>query len=182
MRGLLPDLEPALPMVLQLPAVYQEDEFTTRFLSAFDVVLAPVVATLDDLHAYVDPALAPDDFLAWLAGWVGVTLEAAGSPAARRAVVGQAVSLHRQRGTVRGIAELARLAVGEDVQVDVEESGAATWSRVPRGALPGTPDARVRVVVRSADPDAVDVGRLTRLVTAAAPAHVVLEIEVQPLS
>jgi phage tail-like protein len=33
-------------------------------------VLAPVVATIDCLGAYLDPALTPEDFLRWLGGWV----------------------------------------------------------------------------------------------------------------
>ena len=36
-----------------------------------DTVLAPVIGTLDNLDAYFDPYLAPEDFLAWLAAGSG---------------------------------------------------------------------------------------------------------------
>ena len=48
---------------------------TQRFVSTFDTALAPVIATLDGLPGYVDPWLAPTDFLDWLAGWVGVEVD-----------------------------------------------------------------------------------------------------------
>lgn len=72
MRGVLPDLPSPVPLLHRLPGVLQEDDFLQRFLGAFDSGFAPVVATLDSLHAYVDPHLAPADFLDWLSGWVGV--------------------------------------------------------------------------------------------------------------
>jgi hypothetical protein len=54
-------------------ALASRDTFTDRFCGALDTVLAPVFVTLDSLDAYVDPALTPDDFLAWLGDWVAVT-------------------------------------------------------------------------------------------------------------
>ena len=72
MRGIVPDLASAVPIAQRLPGVYQEGDFTQRFVSTFDTALAPVIATLDGLPGYVDPWLAPPDFLDWLAGWVGV--------------------------------------------------------------------------------------------------------------
>jgi phage tail-like protein len=169
-------LESAVPLVFGLPAVYQEDEFTRRLVSAFDTALAPVLATLDDLPVYVDPRLAPDDFVAWLAGWVGAELEHATTPAARREVVATAVSLHRSRGTRAGIADVVRIATRG--QVEVVESGASGWATEPGSALPGEAPAAVHVRVTVADPAGVDVRRLDALVAAVKPAHVVHTVEV----
>jgi phage tail-like protein len=169
-------LDSALPLALQLPAVYQEDEFTRRLVSAFDAVLAPVLATLDDLPVYVDPRLAPDDFVAWLAGWVGAELEHATTPAALREVVATAVSLHRRRGTVGGVADVVRIATSGDVEV--VESGGARWARAPGTALPGVAPASLRVRVTVADPTGVDLRRLDALVASVKPAHVVHTVEV----
>ena len=66
-RGLVAGLDAAHPLGWLLPAMYQEDEFAQRFTGALDTVLAPLVTALDNLDAYVDPALAPPDFLEWLA-------------------------------------------------------------------------------------------------------------------
>ena len=72
MRGLTREVRPRHRLAPTLPALLQEDAFLTRFTAGLDDVLAPVVATLDSLDSYVDPALAPEDFLDWLAGWVAL--------------------------------------------------------------------------------------------------------------
>jgi phage tail-like protein len=172
---MIDDLESAIPLGLQLPAVYQEDDFTQRLVSAFDAVLAPVIATLDDLPVYLDPRLAPDDFVGWLAGWVGAELQHATTPSARREVVATAVSLHRRRGTVDGVAEVVRIATGGEVAV--VESGGARWSRSPGSALPGEAPASLHVRVTVADPAGVDTRLLDALVAAVKPAHVVHTVE-----
>jgi phage tail-like protein len=175
-RGMIDDLDSAIPLALQLPAVYQEDEFTQRLMSAFDAALAPVLATLDDLPVYIDPRLAPDDFVAWLAGWVGAELEHATTPATRREVVATAVSLHRRRGTVGGIADVVRISTAGEVQV--VESGGSRWARAPGSPLPGEVSATVRVRVTVDDPASIDARRLDALVAAVKPAHVVHTVEV----
>jgi phage tail-like protein len=176
MRGLVEGLESALPLALQLPAVYQEDDFTQRLTSAFDVALAPVLATLDDLAAYFDPWLAPDDFVRWLAGWVGAELEHATTAEARREIVATAVSLHRRRGTAGGIAEAVRLATAGEVEV--LESGGSSWAQTPGSALPGEAPARFHVRVTAARAEGVDVPMVDAVVAAVKPAHVLHTVEV----
>ena len=121
MRGSIAGLASAAPVALRLPGVLQEDEFLQRFVGAFDDGLAPVLATLDCLAAYVDPWLAPQDFLDYLAAWVGVELDDAWTLAQRREIVAGAALVHRRRGTVRGIADAVRLAVGGEVGFAVAE-------------------------------------------------------------
>ena len=67
MRGAIPGLDTSVPFGPMLPAIYQEDEFSMRFVAGFDDVLAPVLLALDCLIDYFDPALTPTDFLEWLA-------------------------------------------------------------------------------------------------------------------
>lgn len=176
MRGVIDDLVPAAPLALQLPAVLQDDEFATRFVSAFDVALAPIVATLDDLDAYVDPHLAPDDFLDWLATWVGVEFAEAWDLPRRRELVATAVASYRRDGTLGGIRDAVALATGGEVQV--RESGGARWSATPGTALPGSADASVHVRVTVDDPSRVDVRRVAKLVGAIKPAHIAHTVEV----
>lgn len=176
MRGVLPDLPSPVPLLHRLPGVLQEDEFLQRFLPAFDAGLAPVVTTLDSLHAYVDPQLAPEDFLDWLASWVGVELDDAWSLEQRRIVVGAAALVHRQAGTADGIRDSMALALDADVKVT--ESGGCTWSATPGGGLPGDPESLVRVSVAVDDPDSVDVRRVEALLRSVKPAHVRHEFEV----
>ena len=58
-----------------LPAMFHDDDLSQRLCGGLDDVIAPVPATLDSFWAYLDPALAPVDFVEWLAGWVGLELD-----------------------------------------------------------------------------------------------------------
>lgn len=167
---MIPGLTSVAPVALRLPAVYQEDDLLQRFATAFDEALAPLFLTLDTLECYVDPGLAPPDFLDWLAEWVGVEVDDVWSVQRRREVVAGAARSYRRRGTAAGVAEALRLMV--DGRVSVEESGASAWSDVPGGALPGSPQCQLLVTVHVADPGSVDRARLDRMIAAISPAHV----------
>ena len=176
MRGLVKGLESPRPIGETLPALYQSDDMAQRLVSAMDDALAPVFATLDGFEAYLDPAYAPEDFLDWLAGWVGITLDHTWPLERRRIMVASAVDLYRLRGTASGLA--SQVAIYTGGQVEIIESGAAGWSRVPNAAIPGdaTPALTVRVKVR--DPKAISAARLDALVTAAKPAHIPHSVEI----
>jgi phage tail-like protein len=164
------------PFIETLPALYQEDPFTQRFTGAFDDVLAPIWSTIDNIGAYLDPALTPPDFLDWLGGWVAALLDETWPIERRRAFVAQAADLHRRRGTLAGLTDHIR--VFTDGEVQVVENGGAAWSQASGGPLPGTarPALHVRVAVaRAAD---VDPARLDALVAAAKPAHLGHTVEV----
>ena len=176
MSASVPGLTSPQPLATRLPAVFQDDDFTLRFVSAFDDVLAPVFATLDCLEAYLDPALAPEDVLTWLAGWVALELDDGWTLAQRRELIRHAIDLHRWRGTRRGLAEQVRLVTGGEVEL--VDSGGCVISTESGAALPGTEPASVQVTVRVADPRAVDRRRVHNAVAAAVPAHVATIVEV----
>lgn len=180
MRGMIKGLPSAVPLAPQLPAVLQEDPFLQRFLMAFDDALAPVFTTLDGLPAYFDPRLTPEDFLDWLAEWVGVRLDETWPAAQRRDVVANAATIHRRRGTVAGVADAVRLAVGGVLDVQVEDSGGATWSSAPGGRFPGSADALLHIRVYAAAVEDVNVKRLEGIINAVKPAHVPHTLEVVP--
>ncbi|MDP8969725.1 MAG: phage tail protein [Actinomycetota bacterium] len=167
MRGRIPGLDSPHPMGLTLPTLYQRDDFAQRLVAALDEVLAPVFVTLDCLEAYFDAQLTPTDFLQWLAGWVGVALDENWSTAQQRALVADMVQLYGLRGTVRGLREL--LATTTGAEVEVADSGGTTWSGVPGGALPGSPEPRLVVRVREGT---ADLQHVEQLVAQAKPAHV----------
>jgi phage tail-like protein len=176
MRGFIEGLPTATPLVAMLPAVYQEDPFTVRFVGGFDDVLASVVTTLDCLDSYVDPMLAPEDFLDWLAGWVGIDIEDGWPIERRRAAVATAVEMYRMRGTVAGLR--ANLEVLTGGQVQVRDSGGVAWSASPGAELPGEDSPRLAVRVTVSDPTTVPVDAVEAVVAAAKPAHVVHRVEV----
>ncbi|HTW06344.1 MAG TPA: phage tail protein [Acidimicrobiales bacterium] len=152
------------------PSGRKRDSFARRFCAGLDGVLAPVPVTLDCLDAYFDPRLAPLDFLEWLAGWFGVTLDQNWSEPQRRALVRHAGELYRWQGTRRGIAEHIRLYAG--VEPEVTDSGAGTWSAEAGGALPGSDACELHVTVTVSADSELDERRLDALVAAAKPAHV----------
>ncbi|MFF0223546.1 phage tail protein [Streptomyces sp. NPDC004629] len=178
MREGLPGLPTPHPLLHQLPAVYLEQPFVERFLSALDEVLAPVLLTLDNLPAHLHPRTAPEDLLAWLAGWVAVEADPERPVHQRRALVSGAVARHRARGTRHGLAAAIRMETG--VEPEIEESGATSWSAEPGSALPGSAGPRLRVRLRVADEGAVAPTRvrLERLMTAEVPAHVPYAVDV----
>jgi phage tail-like protein len=170
------DLPVRHPIGERLPGIYVDDSFTQRFTAALDEVLAPVITVLDGFADYLDPNLAPDDFVDWLTRWVALEVDESWTPWQRRELVGHAVELHRWRGTRWGLATHVRLLTGGEVEV--VDSGGCVSSDVPGGPLPGDDPARVLVRVRVADPALVDQGSLTAAVVEVVPAHVAVIIEV----
>jgi len=116
-RGLVNSLISPHPLGRYLPSLYQEDDFAQRFLSAFDAALAPIFSTLDNLNAYMDPWLAPEDFLDWLASWFGLVLDEAWSVERRRALVANAFEFYRMRGTSRGLKAHVEVFTGGTVEI-----------------------------------------------------------------
>jgi phage tail-like protein len=176
MRALVDGLPSPHPLGWCLPPIYYEDLMSQCLTAGLDEVLAPVFSVLDNLPSYLDPTIAPTDFIDWLAGWVGLVLDETWPADRQRALVGQAAELFSLRGTVRGL--VAHLGLYVEGDVEVEETGGATWSPVPGGAVPGAAVPYLKVRVRVADPATVDVRRLEAVVMASKPADVPHEIEV----
>jgi phage tail-like protein len=161
-----------------LPGLYHDNDLAQRFTGALDTVLAPVLATLDSSDAYVDPRLAPLDFVEWLAEWVGVELDASWPESRQRALVARAGELYAWRGTVRGVTEAVAIYTG--VEPEVSETGGTAWTGTapPAGRLPGSPAGLLLVRVRVPPGEPIDAGRLDRLVAAAKPAHIAHKVEI----
>lgn len=102
---------PRIPLRRYLPAVFGEDpvgaDFTDRLLAVFDTTLRGIEHEIDTQARLYDPRSAPAetgaDFLAWLASWIGVTLERQWPEARRRRVLAEAGRLFALRGTREGL-------------------------------------------------------------------------------
>jgi len=175
-RGLVRTLISPHPLGDTLPALFQEDAFTQRFVSAFDAALAPIFATLDNLPAYLDPWLAPADFLEWLGSWFGLALDETWSVERRRALLANAFEFYRMRGTAKGLKAQVEIFTGG--AVDIIDTGAVATSTAAGEALPGSPNFAVLVRVTVDDPSTINATRLDALVLAAKPAHVTHKVEV----
>jgi phage tail-like protein len=175
-RGTVDDLRSAHPLVDLLPGVYVEDGMVRGFTRGLDTVLAPVFLTLDCLEAYVSPRQAPEDFLPWLASWVGVPVAESWPSERKRDVVASAVRRHRDRGTRHGLQAHMELLTGGDVEI--HDSGATVWSDDPDVEPPGDPEPALRVVVRVDDPASVDRDLLVAAVREARPVHLPFTVDV----
>ena len=176
MRGTVEGLTTRCPLGRMLPMLYQDDDFAQRLTAALDEVLAPALWALDDLDAYIDPWLAPLDFLDWLATWMGIELDQTWPEESQRAIVAGAADLYRWQGTARTISRLVEIYTG--VLPELEESGGVSWSVAPGGKVPGDADPWLIVRVRVPDPQSVDFTCLERVIHDAKPAEVVLHLEV----
>jgi phage tail-like protein len=176
-RATVDGLRSAHPLIDLLPGVYVEDVMVRGLTQGFDTVLAPVFLTLDCLDAYVSPRQAPEDFLPWLASWVGVTVAESWPADRKRDVVTSAVRRHRDRGTRHGLQ--AQLELLTDGEVEIHDSGGTVWSDDPDVEPPGDPEPSLRVVVRVPDPAAIDVDRLRAEIREARPVHVPFTVDVR---
>lgn len=175
MRSSVTGLRTPYPLSTLLPAYLQEDEFAVRLTSGLDEVLAPAIAVLDCLDAYVDPWVAPTDFVAWLADWVGATLDEHWDDDRQRLGVLAAAELHRVRGTVEGLRAQLELATG--LEVEVLETGGTTWSSRPTEDPAGpAPGLVVRLYVDAEHPPRL--AAVEELIELAKPAHLTHQTEV----
>lgn len=178
MRGLIEGLATPHQLLQALPAVFHEDPFAVRLVAALDEVLAPEMLVLDNVDAYLDPHLAPPDFLEWLASWVGIVLDETWTIGQQRDMVARATQLYSLRGTKAGLAATVALYAG--AEPEIEDSGGTAVSVSPDGPLPGSDTPMLTVRAHVGPGRNVDPRRLEALVRAAKPAHLPHTIEVVP--
>ena len=174
-RGHVEGLATPRSLVDLIPAALQEDEFCRRMVVAFDDVLAPIFNSLDCFDSYLDPQLAPEDFVDWLAGWVGVDIDETWTLERRRRLILDAVALYRIRGSVASLA--AHIGLYAGATPNIEDNGGCSWSQTAGSDLPGT--ARPYLKVKLQVEETADIRRSTvgRIIDANRPAHVPYELE-----
>ncbi|MBK7823656.1 phage tail protein [Nannocystis sp.] len=100
----------------RLPAVFSREPenaaFLGRYLALADGFLHDLELRALHRRALLDPAGAPDEWLPWLAGFVGLVLDDRWPAATRRAVLAEATWLFRYRGTVPGLTRFLELYLG----------------------------------------------------------------------
>ena len=106
------------PLIRRLPSIYQDGMFLEQFTAGLDDVLAPVIATLDCLDAYIDPPSRRADFVGWLGDWVGLRLDEDWTVERRRRLVAAAAVMFAARGTAHGLVDEIELYTGGASEVD----------------------------------------------------------------
>jgi phage tail-like protein len=180
-RGTVTDLPITRPIIRELPSIYQDGMFLREFTGGLDQVIAPAASVLDCLHAYIDPSVAPADFVAWLGEWVGVTLQEDWTLERQREFVARAAELFARRGTIHGLRDEIELYSGGSA--DVSDPGGVWTSGVPTDpsdrAGRRSADRTVRVTVDVDDAGSVNWPALQELIRDAVPAHLPVEIELR---
>lgn len=175
-RGMVEGLTILRRIADELPPSLQEDEFCQRMVSALDEVVTPIYYALDGWDAYLDPKLAPEDFVEWLATWVGVEIDETWTMERRRQLIQDVVMLYRIRGTAAGLAAHLRLYCG--VAPEIDESGACEYSETAGSPMPGSPQPKLVVRLRVDDPTAVKQSTVSRIIGSARPAHIPYQVEI----
>jgi phage tail-like protein len=174
-------------LLTYLPGIFSEGEdasFLGRYLMIFETIFASVDLTVGQLPAYFDPESAPEEFLPWLASWVGLVLDEGWPLDRRRAVLANATELHRWRGTVRGLSEHLLLYTGVKPEIVERGSGLKLGkdSRLGHQTVLGRGDRsnHFSVILRVPDPAAVDRARVRTVIEAQRPAHTTYALFVLP--
>ncbi|MEA2532095.1 MAG: hypothetical protein QOG89_3739 [Thermomicrobiales bacterium] len=171
-----------------LPGIFADGEeasFLGRYLLIFETILDSIDWTVGQLPAYFAADAAPEEFLPWLASWVGLVLDEGWPVERRRAVLANAMELHRWRGTVRGLSEHLLLYTGVKPEIVERGSGLKLGrdSRLGHQTVLGRGDRsnHFSVILRVPDPAVFERNRLRTVIEAQRPAHTTYALFVLPL-
>lgn len=106
-----------------LPALYEQDTLTGRFLMLIESFWNPVETQLRQIHHIFDAQLSPATMLPWLASWYDLELHSEWAEMQKRAVLSRIMPLNRRRGTQSGLKEYLETFTGGSVKVTEYASG-----------------------------------------------------------
>jgi phage tail-like protein len=102
-----------------LPAIYGDDAFMGRFLLIFEALYARDEWIVDNIDLYLDPKMAPPEWLRWLASWVDIFVPATLPEDRQRAITKELPVLFMGRGSKGSLARHLELAFG--IKPDIDE-------------------------------------------------------------
>jgi phage tail-like protein len=105
-----------------LPAIYQGDEAAAeqlaRWLTVFESASDEVHAAIDGLPALFTAAVAPAEWLEWLAAWLALELPDRWDETQRRAAIATAFADTARRGTAAGLRRSIRERAGVEAVIE----------------------------------------------------------------
>jgi phage tail-like protein len=111
-------LYPRRSYLRYLPAIYQEDEkskeFLERFLSLFESFFMDLEGKIFSVAKYFDINSTPDEFIPWLASWVGIDYDERLTTRFTRKLIQRTPDLYKKRGTRDEIQEIISLYLDVD--------------------------------------------------------------------
>jgi phage tail-like protein len=106
-----------------LPALYGMDAESGHFLETFlanpEGLLTTLEGMIADVQVFFDVRTTPDDALDWLAGWVGLSLDAGWTAYQRRLLIAHAPWFFLRRGTLPGLMAAIMLTINPEAGPDI---------------------------------------------------------------
>jgi phage tail-like protein len=155
-----------------------EDPVVQLLLGALDEVLAPIISVLDCYDAYLDPRLAPLDFVDYMSSWLLVSQAEYWTEETRRASLTSTTPRSRWRGTARSFEGRINSLFG--ISILVTDSGKVIAnSQFTDPDLWEKPVSPAVLVSVPKDSDAIaSLEMIHEALQAVLPAHVAMEIRV----
>ena len=100
-----------------LPELYSYDDFVNRFLMMFESFWKPINQQIAQGENYYDPDLTPDQFLKWLASWVGMEIDETFPRERVRELIKNAIPFYHSRGTAESLRFFLEMYSGGKVEI-----------------------------------------------------------------
>jgi len=100
-----------------LPAIYESDDFTSRFLMLFESFWKPISQQIDQVAWYFDPDLTPPEFLPWLATWVGMQVDDLLPIDRVRNLLKKTMMFFQRRGTFQAVKTFLEIYTAGEVDI-----------------------------------------------------------------
>lgn len=169
---MVPGLRNPFPMIAYTSSLLQADRIAQMLCASLDDVLAPIISVLDCYDSYLEPFVAPIDFVEYMSSWILVHPELGWDEEAVRKSLANAMTFYSFRGTAKGFVDY--LSTVFDVDVEVTDSGSVTTSQefTDPSTWPVPPPPTVDIVVRGRDGVPVDLSLIRMVLGSGTPAHV----------
>jgi phage tail-like protein len=113
---------PRFSYLRYLPAIYRPEtadaRFLDRWLANFEGMYTNLEDKIDQFAMLLDPRIAPQETLEWLASWLSIVFEPAWSERRRRFFIEHTSMLYQWRGTLPGVEMALRMYLDDEEQLD----------------------------------------------------------------
>lgn len=175
---------PRTAFIDYLPQVYRgadsTNSFLARFLSVFQSVYVDLEDHMDQMPTRCDPAVAPPEFLRWLADILAVSDQYLWSEERLRLFLQRAVGFYRIKGTKTALREVIAFYTGETPLIieQFEPASCQIWRRntaALRG-LYGSSRYTVTVLMDGAGRDQDDYAKLYKIIDTFKPVDAICNL------
>ncbi len=175
---------PRTAFIDYLPQVYRgadsTNSFLARFLSVFQSLYVDLEDDIDQMPARCDPAVAPPEFLHWLADLLAVSDPYLWSEERLRLFLRNAVKFYRIKGTRAALSQVIAFYTGETPRIieQFEPSSCPVWRR-DSGTLKrlyGASRYTVTILMSGAGRDQDDYAKLYRIIEKFKPVDAVCNL------